>query len=87
MHKPTPIGVGLGNGFSDRLETASNRGPEPPTGESSRMKRIQQSLPDPLFNELEDMAKGRGLNIQDIVREACEDWLHWQKKAQLKEGS
>ena len=51
------------------------------------MKRIQQSLPDPLFNELQGLAKDRGLNIQDIVREACEDWLHWQKKAELKEGS
>ena len=50
------------------------------------MKRIQQSLPDPLFTELEHMAKGRGLNIQDIVREACEDWLHWQKKVELKEA-
>jgi len=51
------------------------------------MRRIQQSLPDPLFTELESMARDRGLSVQDVVREACEDWLHWQKKAQLKEGS
>ena len=50
------------------------------------MKRIQQSLPDPLFTELEGIAKDRGLNVQDIVREACEDWVHWQKKTELKEG-
>ena len=56
-------------------------------GETVGMKRIQQSLPDPLFNELESMARDRGLSVQDIVREACEDWVHWQKKAQLKEGS
>ena len=51
------------------------------------MRRFQQTIRNPLFVEFEKLAKERGLKIQDIVREACEEWFHWQKKAQLKEGS
>ena len=50
------------------------------------MRLIQQSLPDPIFNELNKMARERGVTIQDLVREACKDWAHWQKKTELKEG-
>ena len=51
------------------------------------MRRFQQTIREPLFNQFEKLARERGIRVQDIVREACEEWFHWQKKAQLKEGS
>lgn len=50
------------------------------------MRRFQQTLRNPLFNEMQKIARERDVKLQDVVREACEEWFHWQKKTGLKEG-
>ena len=49
------------------------------------MKRFQQTIREPLFDQFEKLARERGIRVQDIVREACEEWFHWQKKAMISE--
>ena len=52
------------------------------------MKRVMLSLGEKQYGQLYRFAEEANVKIQELLRvKVIPEWLHWQTKAELKEGS
>jgi len=51
------------------------------------MKKFMMNLDEKKYGELYRAAEDRGVKVQELLRaQVIPEWLHWQKKTELKEG-
>ena len=54
----------------------------------SILKKFMMNLDEKKYGQVYKIAEDRGVKVQELIRTAIiPEWLHWQKKTELKEGS